>query len=183
MLSQADVVHVRLLLLALEDQGAWNNAVANLCTLLKPGAWLQWEEGSFDEMKSAFRHAGTPGKGTGALLRGFKRLADISGERLRHVPQKLLRAFEAAGLQDLEVDTVASDRLSESGREVGTRVEIGALEGMMKQQREAMGQGQALANEDGPEDDERLLEAMRMEMNDGTYVVFPMHCITGRKPS
>jgi hypothetical protein len=46
MVETFDVVHIRLLVLGL-PQGSWDLACKNLFRLLKPGGWLQWEEGDF----------------------------------------------------------------------------------------------------------------------------------------
>jgi hypothetical protein len=41
-----DVLHLRLLVLGLPT-GQWKTACENLFQLLKPGGYLQWEEGDF----------------------------------------------------------------------------------------------------------------------------------------
>lgn len=41
-----DVLHLRLLVLGL-PKGTWEVACQNILSLLKPGGWVQWEEGDF----------------------------------------------------------------------------------------------------------------------------------------
>ena len=41
-----DVLHLRLLVLGL-PKGTWEVACKNILSLLKPGGWVQWEEGDF----------------------------------------------------------------------------------------------------------------------------------------
>ena len=41
-----DVLHLRLLVLGLPT-GTWELACQNILSLLKPGGWVQWEEGDF----------------------------------------------------------------------------------------------------------------------------------------
>ena len=139
MLGHFDVVHARLLLLAMEDQHAWTVAVNNLSTLLKPGGWLQWEEANVNALGEVLRDRRNREQSASAMRRGFKRLEEIAGQRMVDVPQKLGKAFQAACLEDIEMDTVASDRLPESGRPTGTRMGIGVFEGVLKQRREVCG--------------------------------------------
>lgn len=41
-----DALHLRLLVLGL-PKGTWELACQNIFSLLKPGGWVQWEEGDF----------------------------------------------------------------------------------------------------------------------------------------
>lgn len=137
MRGRFDVVHARLLVLAMADQEAWTSAVRNLSMLLTPGGWLQWEDGDFQSVRSVVREpSGAPMVSTNALRKGFGLLLSLTHPRLGDVPKKMLTAFKDGGLENVDVDTVASDRLPEYGRKLSTRMEIGAAEGVLKQHRD-----------------------------------------------
>lgn len=135
MLGRFHFVHARLLLLAMADQEAWTSAVKNLSTLLKPGGWLQWEDGDFPSVHAALRTAETTEISTEALRKGLGILLSLTDPRPVNMPEKLHRAFQDSDFSNIDTDTVASDRLPEF-RKLGTKMEIGAAEGVIKQHRQ-----------------------------------------------
>lgn len=168
-----DVVHLRLLTLALPVQDAWNFCAKNVTTLLKPGGWVQWEETDF---VAVLRNK--PQSKVQALRKGFADTLKLAGDSLTHSPQKLQTAIEEAGLMDLDMDVVSADRLPEM-RPLTVSVAIQAVQGIYRQYRN--NPELKLKLQGSKEDDEMMLERMREEAAEGAYCVTLVHCITGRK--
>ena len=129
-----DVVNLRLLVLAMADQDAWTSAVQNLRTILKPGGWIQWVDGDFESVSNVVRTGDANTHSVEALKKGLGWFLSLTKPRLQDVREKLLYAFWDAKLKDVEVDTVASDRLPEM-RNLATKMEIGAAGGVIKMKR------------------------------------------------
>ncbi|KAL9093251.1 MAG: hypothetical protein Q9159_000428 [Coniocarpon cinnabarinum] len=180
MRGRFDLAHVRLLLAALPDQAAYTAAARNIATLLKPGGWLQWSEGDFPSCERPVRSGAVGTQSTTALRRGFRMPRDMLPlEGSQQVPEKMMRAFADAEMSELDLDTVASDRLGERGRKGCSMVQVRVLESMMRMYRGSRGQVPPLG--ESVEDDERLIGEIVREVEAGAYAVFFLCCVTGRK--
>ena len=154
---------------------AWTAAVKNIVTILKPQGWIQWVESDFKAIKRVVRW--NPDSKLTALRRGFLELGDAA-QLLHDVPEKLCGAFTDAGLQDVAMDCVASNRVPEL-REVSTNVLIGASEGFLKHMRSDPELAKRLPGTE--EDDRRLIEDMYREARGGAYSIYFIHAVMGRK--
>ena len=168
-------------MVAVADQDAWHALIANVVTLLKPGGWLQWEEGDFMTMARPMRSGPAGAPGAAAMRRGFHKLIGLTKGRREDLPVKLGAAFERARLTGIDMDMVASDRAGDEYRKVATYSQIRVLNNMMKQWRQDNGQTPPL--ERTLEEDEAVIQAMMKEMDNGAYVMYFIFCMLGRKPA
>ncbi|KAI9652361.1 MAG: hypothetical protein M1831_006839 [Alyxoria varia] len=125
-----DLIHLRLLVLAMEGPEHWRVALENVRKLLKPGGYVQWEEADFTLVREplrAFEHSQVR-----ALREGFQQLMHMVWERIKECPNRLLNAYREVEMREIDFDVVSCDRLPEM-REVATKMEIGVLEGTLKQ--------------------------------------------------
>ena len=166
-----DVVHVRLLVLAMAKDD-WANCVINLRTLLKPGGYIQWEEGDFNHLTKVMRS--NPNAQTKNLKRGFERLNQLVSHRTRLLPDALVGAFHETGMQEVVDDEVSSDRLP-ALRHPATMILIGVLEGVSKQQAK-----DNITDAWSFEKGQQLVKSMRREAYLGGYVNFWIHSVVGR---
>jgi len=127
-----DVLHLRLLVLGL-PKGTWEVACQNILSLLKPGGWVQWEEGDFKydthapigtksscnggltEMSSSMKVVQElPGASTRAAQEYFDRL--IAEERahdqgIDDVP-RLASYLSKVGFKNVNTDVFSTDRVA-----------------------------------------------------------------------
>lgn len=175
LLGTFDVVHCRLLVLAMNSESEWAAAACNLRTLLKPGGWLQWEE--LDPMqRQVLRGRSVAQTQTRWLQHGFDHLIQMTGERTVNVPGKLLSGIHRAGFSPVARDVVSTDRIPEMRHKI-TVNETGVVLGVSKQQAAAGAPG-AWTLEQVNEVVDHMLEEARA----GAYVNVHIHCIFARNP-
>lgn len=167
-----DVVHVRMLVAGMLSKD-WAPAVNNLSRMLKPGGFLQWEEGDFVGLKH---------------LRGG---VDSQVETLRFMGRAFFNALresfsygwntlpghmQAAGLDPVLKDIVSSDRVPET-REKST---INSIQPVFKWARLMTERGAPGAMTS--EEIERLEKKAYEEIRSGSYVRYDIYVICGRRP-
>ncbi|KAF2097741.1 hypothetical protein NA57DRAFT_76550 [Rhizodiscina lignyota] len=170
--GQFDMIHARLLLLAMDSMD-WILVVNNMKTLLKPGGWIQWAEIDLEPMHTALRDK--LGASTEYLQKGCDKLWELCRHRLSGACKNLFNAFKGAGLNDVVLDPVTSDRLPEL-REISTKVEMRVVLGVGKQ---AIQNGAEAAW--SLEELEYVVAQMEKEAENGAYVVFYIKTVIGRK--
>lgn len=170
--SKFDLVHVRLLVLALDPED-WALVLSNVLQLCKPGGYIQWEEADYQPLSRVTRNHQT--SRFTALTEGFERMLQIADSRMPHCHEPLIKAFHDGEVESVEVDSVTADRLPEL-RELATRTEIKGLQGMIKQQRL-----DNVADALSEEESERLIRAMFDEASLGGYSNYYMYCVIGRR--
>lgn len=144
-----DVLHLRLLVLGL-PKGTWELACQNILSLLKPGGWVQWEEGDFlyggltsirtvgffkvdtDEASRSMKVVqDKPGVSTRAAQQYFNRLCAeerARGQGIDDVP-RLASYLSNVGFKDVAVDVFSSDRVA-STRQGFNNAMMGAYNGI-----------------------------------------------------
>ncbi|KAL4925544.1 class I SAM-dependent methyltransferase [Aspergillus undulatus] len=106
-LNKYDLVHVRLLIAALEES-EYKTALTNISAILKPGGYLQWEE--IDE--ETYMHSNNP------VIREMRRCFDISLRvegKCFAASAKVYEECKATGFLDAERLEYSSESISESG--------------------------------------------------------------------
>lgn len=188
-LGTYDLVAVRFVSSA-TTRAAWSRVVANLTTLLKPGAgWLQW----IDSCNFALYNAvpGTPRTACRALYDGAVRAAVAHHGGRKDEDEVVIglmmrekgtvrreEVFREAGLVEVQEDVFSTDRLQEPElqlREKGTRNVIGCFVGCLE----------ASIGVDGSAWTKKRIEmvkeeAMR-EIDQGVYHTLDQICIVGRR--
>lgn len=125
-----DALHVRLLLCGLSGRQDWTKAIANLMTMLRPGAWLQWEELDF---LSAVGRQNVSGASAEVLTQHRQNLSALAQTINRVNPEAMMldSLFAEAGLEDVQRDVFASDRAADT-RPAFTEAIMAAMDGVMK---------------------------------------------------
>ncbi|KAH8680793.1 S-adenosyl-L-methionine-dependent methyltransferase [Xylariales sp. PMI_506] len=164
-----DVVHLRLLVVAMEPPQDWETVGRNVFALLKPGGALQWVEGQFSQRLSVLRQG--LGCTTSALENLYEVAYDAAG---RHRMAWNLRGLKAilgkVGLVDITHEVISSDCFPEN-RALGTKLGIEVWHGSLKTT--------------GAVDSETL-EKMRLDAirdgESGAYTRWDIHCYVAFKP-
>lgn len=151
----------------------WEPAVRNLATLLKPGGFLQWEEGDF--LHAPYLRSGAAPTGCDvsyALLQAFR---DGLNERFSYGWSTLSSYMRAAGLAPVVTDVVASDRLPETRARTTTNLmNLAVSWAQLMAQRGAPG---AKTAEELDYAEGKVWE----EIQSGFYVSYNIHVAYGRK--
>jgi len=122
------LVHLRLLMSAMEKDD-WEVVAANAVRLLKPGGAIQWAEGDF--LHSAYLRSGSE-TGPKNLEHVAQRFHEGIGHRLQYGHSTLPAIFEQQGLRGVFQDIVASDRISETRKNI-TRISYDGIFGWANQ--------------------------------------------------
>ena len=123
-----DLVHIRLIFLGLKRED-WAVAAQNLLQLLKPGGFVQWEEGDLDIAQVLQSQPSAPTSAS-------KKLADLAISlnqpygRFSDEPRRLVSILQSAGFSEVDEDIFSSDRVSGT-REAFSQAILGACEGML----------------------------------------------------
>ncbi|KAI1139168.1 S-adenosyl-L-methionine-dependent methyltransferase [Hypoxylon sp. FL0543] len=167
-----DLVHVRMLVAGMLPND-WAPAVQNLSRMLKPGGFLQWEEGDFVTLKHLRGRVDSQVDTLRFMGRSFSKAL---GERFRHGWNTIPEHMRAAGLNPVHKDIVSSDRVPET-RE---RCTVNSIQPLVKWAR--------LMNERGApgamslDEIERLEGKAYEEAESGSYVRYDLHVACGQKP-
>ncbi|OTB07252.1 hypothetical protein M426DRAFT_8979 [Hypoxylon sp. CI-4A] len=167
-----DLVHVRLIVAGmLPDE--WSSVVKNLTKLLKPGGFIQWEEGDFISLRYYRGHVDAPGDTIRTL--GGKFVGALR-ERFQYGWNTLPGQMREAGLDPVISDVVSSDRVPET-REGLTLASI----------RGSFNWARWMIERKTPdampiEEVEQLEKKAYEELKTGCYVRFDIHVAVGRKP-
>jgi hypothetical protein len=173
--AQFDYLHLRLLICGLSRED-WQTAAANLRQLLKPGGWLQWEEGDFASMQVLQNVPSASTKFSKQLVRDGLELAQRRGTMFDE-PKQLPSILSSAGFEEVVEDVFGTDRVAEL-REGFTAAAFGALHGIMKTViRAGQAPGWAEKMVDG------MFERAQRETEGGkVYARSNVHVALGRKP-
>lgn len=107
--GQYDVVHLRLLTAAMTAE-LWPTAARNVRKLLRPGGWVQWQEGNFGDIQIITSEPGVP-------TSFHQKLANMSiGSSQKHGKlndevTRLEQIIQDAGFSDCMTDAISSDRV------------------------------------------------------------------------
>ncbi|KAI6959797.1 hypothetical protein KC318_g14410 [Hortaea werneckii] len=174
-----DVVHVRLLVCGLKGSD-WRHAAANILTLLKPGGWIQWHEGTFAELQfmQSTPLAPYPSASREVAQYAVRTLNEKEGKVLTADVLDLPQTVAEAGFVDVERYLFSSDRAEvEETRKLATQVEIGAMI--------VLARYCARVHPDAEKSErevEGLVQKCQEEMKAGQwYCRWDMHVVTGRK--
>ncbi|PSR76876.1 S-adenosyl-L-methionine-dependent methyltransferase [Coniella lustricola] len=171
--GQYDLVHVRLLVAAMLPSD-WPPVVRNAISLLRPGGWIQWEEGNFvnasyypgasgSSRTVSARRAGT--MFNRALLTRFSTGWNILPDEMRTV-----------GLENVVAEFVSSDRLPETRTALTVNSLIAIFAWMRKMT------DQKLPGALDKKDLETLITETYKDVDAGCYVRYDIHIAAGRKP-
>ncbi|KAI0012740.1 S-adenosyl-L-methionine-dependent methyltransferase [Xylariaceae sp. FL0662B] len=167
-----DLVHVRMLVAGMLPND-WAPAVQNLSRMLKPGGFLQWEEGDFVTLKHL---RGRVDSQVDALRFMGRSFAKAFGERFSHGWNTIPEHMRAAGLNTAPVDIVSSDRVPET-RERST---INSIQPLFKWARLISERGASGAM--SFDEIERLEKKAYEEIKSGSYVRYDLYVACGQKP-
>ncbi|KAI0842423.1 hypothetical protein F5Y06DRAFT_127382 [Hypoxylon sp. FL0890] len=167
-----DLVHVRMLVAGMLPND-WAPAVQNLSLMLKPGGFLQWEEGDFVTLKHLRGRVDSQVDTLRFLGRSF---SNAFGERFSHGWNTIPEHMRAAGLNPAPKDIVSSDRVPET-RERST---INSLQPLLKWARLMSERGAPGAM--SFDEIERLEKKAYEEIKSGSYVRYDLHVACGQKP-
>lgn len=170
--GQYDLVHVRLLVAAMLP-GDWDTVVGNLCLLLKPGGYLQWEECDFVGCK--YLRGKVDSSIESARFIGFA-FRDALRERFEHGWSTLPKNMADAGLTSIVTDVVSSDRLPETRERLNT-TGMQAIFSWARLMTERGAKG-SLSNEELDSLEKRAYE----DIKSGCYVRYDVYVACGQKP-
>lgn len=130
--GQFDIVNLRLLTAAMENEKDWHDVARNSMALLKPGGYLQWIEGTLDQ--SATVLCAVPGgdpEFSTLLAEGMQKMGPWSkAERatstwspMAWAGMNLSGTLEELGAVEVRQDNTGTDRFPED-RQVNTRMFI-----------------------------------------------------------
>lgn len=166
-----DLVHARLLVVAMLP-GDWEIVLRNLAKLLKPGGFLQWEEGEF---LNASWEKSNPTSRTEKSKTLHSVFRSALHERFTHGWNTLPDLMRAAGLESVVSDVARSDRLPET-REKLTR---SAMTLFLTWAHLMVQRGASEAIFGGSLD--KLEAEINDEISSGCYHRFNIHIACGRK--
>jgi hypothetical protein len=165
-----DLVNIRLIIISMGPLEIWQQTLANVITLLKPGGCITWTDGDF-LIARGFRgssETSTPGH---ALTAGQIQLNTTLQKRFGFSFPDFGQLFKDAGLVDVLEDVISTDRLPEQRREF-TEIGVGAVFGGLANLSKA-GEGW-----DREEVERRRGEAVR-DMESGAYLRWDIHVAVG----
>ena len=168
--SQFDVVHIRLLVTAM-DQEDWQLVTRNIMQLLKPGGVIQWDEARFCDVTIVRDRVDST---TFWLDHTEKEFMKRYKHRLDYGWSTLPSVFEQVGLRDIQTDVVSSDRVSAT-RTGMTQV---LSEGVFEWAR-AMNAKQSPVWP--PEQTKDIERKTKQDINSGAYTRFDIHIAIGWK--
>ena len=168
--SQFDVVHLRLLVTAM-DKEDWELVTRNVMQLLKPGGVIQWDEARFCDVVIVRNHVDST---TFWLDHTEKDFMKRYKHRLDYGWSTLPSVFEQVGLRDLQTDIVSSDRVSET-RTGMTQV---LSEGVFEWARAMAAKGSPVWPADQTKDIEKKT---KQDIESGAYTRFDIHIAIGRR--
>ncbi|KAH5329308.1 hypothetical protein HBI31_009720 [Parastagonospora nodorum] len=167
-----DLVNVRLITVSMGPFQIWLDTLTNIITLLKPGGCITWTDGNF-LIKRGFRGASGTSSAGHALTAGQNQLNSTLKKRFGFSFPDFDELFRSAGLRDVEVDVISTDRLSEQRRDF-TEIGIGAVFGGLGNLSKVDGEGYWSAQEV----EERKRAAVR-DMESGAYYRWDIHVGVG----
>ncbi|KAI1169039.1 S-adenosyl-L-methionine-dependent methyltransferase [Nemania serpens] len=170
--GQYDLVHVRLLVAAMLP-GDWDTVVRNLCLLLKPGGFLQWEECDF--VGSKYLRGKVNSTVEAARFMGYA-FRDALRERFEHGWSTLPKNMTDAGLTPVVSDVVSSDRLPETRAQL-TITGLQAIFSWARLMTERGVKGSLSSDEL-----ESLERKAYEDVRSGCYVRYDIYVTCGQKP-
>ncbi|KAF3764007.1 hypothetical protein M406DRAFT_75232 [Cryphonectria parasitica EP155] len=170
--NQYDLVHLRLLLAAM-DGSEWGTVVRNVVQMLKPGGWLQWDEGDYTSLKY-YRGLEDSKVATARKIEGMVK-GTLLGERMKHGWNTLPEHMTAAGLEPVISDIVSSDRMPETRHAMSAATTKALIN--FAHITNARGSPGSLADEEVDELETRVFE----EFESGCYVRFDIYVAAGRR--
>ncbi|KAI0096805.1 S-adenosyl-L-methionine-dependent methyltransferase [Nemania sp. FL0031] len=168
-----DLVHVRLLVAAMLPE-EWDTVVRNLCLLLKPGGYLQWEECDFIGVK--YIRGKVDSSVDSARFIGYA-FRDALRERFQHGWSTLPKNMTDAGLTSVVSDIVSSDRLPET-RDKLTITGMQAIFSWARLMTERGVEG-SLSNKELDSLEKKVHEE---DIKSGCYVRYDIYVFCGQKP-
>jgi hypothetical protein len=173
--AQFDYLHLRLLICGFSREN-WQTAAPNLRQLLKPGGWVQWEEGDFASMQVLQNVPSASTENSKQLVRSGLHLAQRRGTMFDE-PRRFTQILSSAGFEEVDEDVFGTDRVAEL-REGFTAAAFGALHGIMKTIERA-----GLAPEWSEGTIDELFKRTQREMEGGkVYARSNVHVALGRRP-
>ena len=176
-------MHLRLLVCALEEED-WAKVARNVLQLLKPGGYIQWEEGNLVDLRSVYRSGSASALGSGVaeasgtsgLKNAVARTLQLQMYRMVHGWSTLGQVLPEVGFEDVQAETVASDRLPEL-RPSMCEVVVGACKGILMTCAEKGLEGAPPAD-----DVQRIYERAIEDIKGGAYATFDIWVWVGRRP-
>ncbi|KAF2632700.1 S-adenosyl-L-methionine-dependent methyltransferase [Macroventuria anomochaeta] len=170
-----DLVNIRLIIISLGPVSVWQQVLANILTLLKPGGAICWTEGNF-LVARGFRGPEPQSTAGHHLTTGQLQLNNTLIQRFGYSFPSLTRLFEDAGLKGVEEDVLSTDRLPEQRGEF-TDLGIGAVFGGLR--------NLARVREEGRWDEGEVERRRGLAVGDresGAYLRWDIHVGVGFKP-
>lgn len=123
-----DLIHIRAMDGIMEDRD-WERGARTLSNLLKPGGAIQWTE---TDLSRAQVYCGEQSdEKPKSLMNLVETFQSCMGKKARFDKETLMDAFTTAGMIDVDVDVVPSDRLVNTRRDVTENL-VAALLGWAK---------------------------------------------------
>ncbi|KAF2823378.1 S-adenosyl-L-methionine-dependent methyltransferase [Ophiobolus disseminans] len=169
-----DLVNVRLIVISMGPVHVWQDTLANLVTLLKPGGRITWTDGNFLNARG-FRGENADSTPGHALTKGQRQLNNTLMSRFGYSFPDFTELFTSAGLKDVQEDVISTDRLVEQRREF-SEIGVGAVFGGLKNMSNAGAEGCW----DG-EEVERVREEAVRDLESGAYLRWDIHVGVGTK--
>jgi hypothetical protein len=167
-----DLVNVRLIIISMGGVDVWQDTLANLITLLKPGGYITWTEGNF-LIARGFRGTDASPTSGHALTAGQVKMNSTMRERFGFSFPDFGALFRGAGLGGVVEDVLSTDRLVEQRREF-TEIGIGAVFGGLLNLSKVGGEGYWSE----AEVKRRKVEALS-DMESGAYLRWDIHVALG----
>lgn len=129
-----DIVNLRLLTAAMDNEQDWHDVARNSMALLKPGGYLQWIEGTLDQVATVL--CAVPGgdpefsalfsEGLEKTGRWVRSMADPAWSNMTWAGKNLAGALKEIGAAEVQQDNTSTDRFLED-RQAYTRMLIGVF--------------------------------------------------------
>ncbi|KAI1267655.1 hypothetical protein F5Y18DRAFT_443405 [Xylariaceae sp. FL1019] len=169
--GKCDLVHVRMLVAAML-RGDRDTVVRNLCQLLKPGGFLQWEESDF--IYCRYIRANVDSRVESARLMGYS-FRDALRLRFSHGWFTLPNKMRDAGLTTVQSDIVSSDRLAETRK----NTTLNAMQAIFSWARLMIERG--IPGSMSPEELGSMEKKIYEDFESGCYVRYDIYVACGQK--
>ncbi|TID18937.1 S-adenosyl-L-methionine-dependent methyltransferase [Venturia nashicola] len=127
-----DIVNLRLVSPAMENEKDWHDVARNSMALLKPGGYLQWIEGTLDQSSTVL--CAVPGgdpEFSALLAEGMQKMgpwanAEKANSTMAWAGRNLAGVLKEVGAREVRQDNTSTDCIPED-RQANTRMFIGAF--------------------------------------------------------